>query len=392
MLHSVSAAQEVAQQFSIPSRCDVTPFGGRGNINLDAFLVECAEGRYLLQRINTDVFALPERVMAGMEATLKAQSIAVREGHAPGWLVPELVETNEGRSYLNFGGQIWRMMRFIPDTVSYKSLSELPTEAKRAYAASEMGRGLATYLDLTESIDAQFLKSSLPGYRDTRLYFDQLDSALNGNTDLTEVEHLLPEDPEVRSCAAPHFLCVLNDTELKQRRRDSDLAPFIEFALSHRMDALGLLDMREKGEIRQVAIHGDTKIENFLFDVYDGRVRSLVDLDTVMPHSWLADWGDMIRSLVNVAGEREQDLSKVKVDNRIYDAVTEGFLTTTKTATEREKALMPLAVKVITIELGVRFLADYLRGDTYFQLGPGDAPDLNKTRAMVQLALAQQLA
>ncbi|MEQ1822115.1 MAG: phosphotransferase [Fimbriimonadaceae bacterium] len=392
MLHSVSAAQEIAQQFSIPARCDVAPFGGRGNINLDTFLVECSEGRYLLQRINTDVFAIPERVMAGMEATLRAQSQAVREGHAPGWLVPELVETNEGKLSLAVDGKVWRMMRFIPDTVSYKSLSELPSDAKRSQAASEMGRGLATYLDLTESIDAQALRSSLPGYRDTRLYFDQLDAALQGHRDLADVQHLLPGDDEVRACAEPHFVCVLNGDELAFRRNDLELAPFIDFALEHRSDALELLELRERGEIRQVAIHGDTKIENFLFDVYDGRVRSLVDLDTVMPHSWLADWGDMLRSLVNVAGEREKDLSRVKVDRRIYDAVSEGFLNTIRTATDREKELMSKAVKVITIELGVRFLADYLRGDTYFQLGPNDDRDLNKTRAMVQLRLAQQLS
>ncbi|MEQ1936203.1 MAG: phosphotransferase, partial [Fimbriimonadaceae bacterium] len=385
MLHSVLAAQEIAAQFSIPARFDVTPFGGRGNINLDTFMIECTEGRYLLQRINTDVFALPERVMAGMEATLRAQSQAVREGHAPGWLVPELVDTNEGRSFLKHNGQVWRMMRFIPDTVSYKSLSELPSDAKRLQAASEMGRGLATYLDLTESIDAAALQSSLPGYRDTRLYFDQLDSALEGRSTMEEVEHLLPLDPEIRACSLPHFMCTLNSDEREARRNDPELAPFIEYSIAQRGEALGLQEMREGGQIRQVAIHGDTKIENFLFDVYDGRVRSLVDLDTVMPHSWLADWGDMLRSLVNVAGERERDLSKVRVNQGIYNAVTEGFLLTTKTATDREKALMPSAVKVITVELGVRFLADYLRGDTYFQLGADDAPDLNKVRAMVQL-------
>jgi hypothetical protein len=110
-----------------------------------------------------------------------------------------------------------------------------------------------------------------------------------------------------------------------------------------------------------------------------------------MPHTWLADWGDMVRSLANVAGERERDLNRVRVNRDVYQAVLAGFLRTTTTATPEEIAMMPRAVQAIALELGVRFLADYLRGDTYFQLGPGDPEDLNKVRALVQLELFRQL-
>ena len=89
----------------------------------------------------------------------------------------------------------------------------------------------------------------------------------------------------------------------------------------------------ESGRIRRLAIHGDTKLDNFLFSTRTGRVKALVDLDTIMPHTWLADWGDMVRSLVNVAGEKERDLSRVRVDMDVYRAVARGFLATAREVT-----------------------------------------------------------
>jgi hypothetical protein len=110
-----------------------------------------------------------------------------------------------------------------------------------------------------------------------------------------------------------------------------------------------------------------------------------------MPHTWLADWGDMVRSLVNVAGEKEHDLNKVRVDMDIYRAVADGFLRSARGLLPREIELMVDAVQIIALELGIRFLADYLRGDSYFRLGPADPPDLNRTRATVQLTLFEKL-
>jgi hypothetical protein len=110
-----------------------------------------------------------------------------------------------------------------------------------------------------------------------------------------------------------------------------------------------------------------------------------------MPLTWLADWGDMVRSLANVAGEKEINLNNVKVDGDIYRAVLEGFLSTAATPTPEEIAWMPRAVQIITLELGVRFLADYLRGDTYFKVAQDDPKDINRTRALVQFRLFERL-
>jgi hypothetical protein len=99
----------------------------------------------------------------------------------------------------------------------------------------------------------------------------------------------------------------------------------------------------------------------------------------------------MVRSLVNVAGEKERDLSRVQVDMDVYRAVARGFLSTAREVTRAEVDLMADAPQIIALELGLRFLTDYLRGDSYFKLGPADPPDLNRVRAMAQLALFRRL-
>ncbi len=390
---SLSHAREIADQFHIEHPFEIEYFEGRGNINLDTLLVSAGPEKraYLLQRVNPEVFPLSDRVMTGMIASIEAQKQALHQGFGAetGWQVPELVPTKEGRLFHEDQGT-WRMMFYIEGTVSYKSLSELP-DHRQSEAAFEVGRGLAIYHDLTSNIEAESLPTALPGYRNTKVYFDQLDASLEGCRTIEATAHRLPEPGEVRTATEKHFLCACSEPERLNRLNDSELQPFIATVLANRDLALSLTNSRDIGQIRTTAIHGDTKIENFLFDALTGKVMALVDLDTIMPLTWLADWGDMVRSLVNVAGEKERDLSKVAVDREVYRAVTEGFLNTASTATDAEISLMPRAVQVITLELGVRFLSDYLRGDTYFQLGPNDPADLNKIRAMVQIQLFERL-
>ena len=392
-MSSNDVAHRIARRFMIEHPIELEEFKGRGNIHVETHLLQAGPGRttFLLQKINTDVFPLADRVMQGMVASVEAQAQAVRDGvnadHR--WEVPDLVPTQTGDLYVNDEG-VWRLMRYIEGTVTYKSLSELPA-ARRLETAQEVGRGLALYSDLTSSIDPEQIATALPGYRDTRLYFNQLDAAIEGCRLLSETQHRLPEDPEVRQASARHFLTILDEDERISRLNDPELQPFIELALAHRHLGLALQEKRERGEIRRTAIHGDTKIENFLFCAMTGQVVALVDLDTVMPLTWLADWGDMVRSLCNVAGEKERDLELVQVDREVYAAVLQGFLSTASSVTQDEIALMPRAVQVIALELGIRFLADYLRGDTYFQLSSSDPRDLNKVRAMVQLRLFERL-
>jgi hypothetical protein len=397
----LAQASRLAARFQLERPVEVHDFPERGNINQHTYLVFAGTPQpreYLLQRINERVFTRPRSVMRAMIASIEAQRASVAAGRlAPGdeWETITLLDTREGRSYLEVenhrGYGCWRLMVKIPGSRTYKSLGEIADPAERLRVAGEAGRGLALYGDLTCAMRTEGLENPLPGYRDTRLYYDQLRSVLAGCRTPGEAGDLLPSDPTVRQSTEEHFLVHLEATEHRRRVEDPGVRPWIELVQSEEAFGTSLLAGMESGRIRRLAIHGDTKLDNFLFSTRTGRVKALVDLDTIMPHTWLADWGDMVRSLVNVAGEKERDLSRVRVDMDVYRAVARGFLSTAREVTPAEVGLMADAPQIIALELGLRFLLDYLRGDSYFKLGPADPPDLNRVRALAQLTLFRRL-
>lgn len=398
----LAQAARLASRFDLPAPLETFDFPEKGNINLHTYLVRAgspgSQRECLLQGINQQVFTRPRNVMAAMMASIQAQKDCLARGLLPEgqeWEPITLIPTRDGAPYLDCvdrrGASCWRLMVKIPDCRTFKSLEEIADTSERLRIAEEAGRGLAIYSDFTAGMDTSGLSNPLPGYRDTRLYYDQLSSVLQGCRTLEEAAPYLPSDPVVRDSTQQHFLVHLRPESYRARMEDPALQRFIALAQREEAFAMTLLRAMQEGRIRTVAIHGDTKLENFLFSARTGRVKALVDLDTIMPHTWLADWGDMMRSLVNVAGEKETDLSRVQVDTAIFEAVARGFLCTARQVTEEEVALMVQAVQIIALELGVRFLADYLRGDSYFKLGPTDPRELNRTRAMVQLTLFERL-
>lgn len=398
---SLSRAAYVASHFLLPRPLDVYDFPDKGNINQHTFLVLAGSGEtrgeYLLQRINHDVFTRPRSVMAAMRASIQAQREYLSRCPLPAgreWEVITLVPTWDGSDVLEpadgDGITFWRLMVKIPDARTYKSLNKIPP-ARRLEAAAEAGCGLAMYSDFTASMDVSGLENPLPGYRDTRVYYDQFFSVLAGHRTLESAEPYLPADPVVRQSTERHFLVHLPAEEYRRRMEDPTVRRFISLAEESCPLGMKLLHAMESGAIRTVAIHGDTKLDNFLFSTRTGQVKALVDLDTIMPHTWLADWGDMVRSLVNVAGEKEANLQCVQADEQVFAALARGFLGTARQVTPAEVDLMVDAVQIIALELGLRFLTDYLRGDTYFRVGPNDPPDLNRIRGLCQLTLFERL-
>jgi len=395
--YPLAQASRLASRFRLAHPMEAHDFPDKGNINQHTFVVLAGAPHpqeYLLQRINERVFTRPRSVMRAMIASIDAQRESVAAGRlAPGdeWEPITLVDTHDGLPFLDVenhrGRSCWRLMVKIPGARAYKSLSELADPGERLRVAGEAGRGLAIYSDFTCRMRTDGLENPLPGYRDTRLYYNQLRSVLAGSRTPEEAAGLLPADPTVRQSTEEHFLVHLSEAEYRRRVDDPEFRPYIDLVLAEEAFGITLLEGMESGRIRRLAIHGDTKLDNFLFSTRTGRVKALVDLDTIMPHSWLADWGDMVRSLVNVAGEKERDLSRVRVDMDVFRAVARGFLSTAREVTSEEVGLMVDAAGIIALELGLRFLTDYLRGDSYFKLGPADPPDLNRTRAMVQLTL-----
>ncbi len=401
--HPPALAARIASKFRLGSPLEAFDFPEKGNINRHTYLISSgaasAPSRFLLQQINQNVFRRPQNVMTAMLACIDAQrrNIDLLDGNTAGeWTTIELVPTRQGSPYLEFenlnGTTYWRLMKEIPGCRTYKSLSELADRGQRLHVAQEAGRGLALFSDLTSDMDVSRIENPLPGYRDTRLYYRQLHSILAGCRSAEAAEDLLPEDPIVRNSTEFHFLQHLSPAEYERRRQLPDIEDALKRALENERYSTTLLESVEAGRIRRVAVHGDTKLDNFLFSLGSGRVKALIDLDTIMPHTWLSDWGDMVRSLINVAGEKEPCPAEIRVDLEVFDAIARGFLQTARTVVEEEVGLMVDAVCILALELGVRFLTDYLRGDTYFRLARTDPPDLNRIRAVAQLTLFRRLS
>ena len=385
----------IVTQFQVSDQVEVLPFPGKGNINLHTYEIKVEGLSYLLQKVNSSVFAFPYRVMNGMCQSIQAQRESLKDSSVQNWEPIELVPTKEGKDFLDLtdehGWSVWRLMVKILDSCSFKSLSELPDRDKQLELAEEIGKGLAIYSDLTSSIDASTFEGSLPGYRDTALYIAQFHSVLAGNRSMGDALALMPEDPVLKTSAGPHFVVSCPDEVYESRLNDPEVKRCIELIKSRERFAMQLWEAMRVGLIRNTLIHGDTKIENFLFDTKSLTVKSLVDLDTIMSFTWLADYGDMLRSMVNIAGEKESNPDNIQVDKEVFKSVTKGFLKTSNQVTLAEIELMFASIQIITLELGVRFLTDYIKGDTYFMLGEGDPEDLNKIRGIAQITLFERL-
>jgi N-acetylhexosamine 1-kinase len=391
-------ARDIASCFDLPGPIQAFDFPGKGNINRKTYLISAGRhpAQYLLQQLNPGVFTRPQAVMETMIACIKAQE-AARSGSESGaeWETIRLVPTRDGQPYLQRDGEtgteFWRLMVRISDTLSFRSLREIESEAERLRVAEEAGKGLALFGALTSRMDASQFECPLPGYRDTELYYSQLFSILAGSRTLSEAEPYLPPDSIVRNSTAALFTLHIDHAEYRRRLKDPELRKCIEIAVGEKAFGLALSAKLKSGELKKELVHGDTKLDNFLFSSRTGKVKALVDLDTVMPHTWLSDWGDMVRSLVNIAGERERDLEKVQVNPEISYSLAKGFLGSARHAVPEEIGLMSNAPAIMALELAIRFLADYLRGDVYFGIGPGEPEDLNKVRAMVQFRLFELL-
>jgi hypothetical protein len=394
-------ARNIASLFDLPQPLDVSDFANKGNINQQTYLVSAGPSaskcEHLLQLLNPGVFTQPNAVMDGMIACIRAQRKALSEGilAGEGWETIRLVPTREGKDYLEIssdaGNECWRMMIRISDAFTYRSLREIPEPDLRLRVSEEAGRGLALFGNLTAGMDISKIGVPLPGYRETENYYNQLRSILAGCRSIAQAGPFLPQDPLVRKSTEAHFLVHADASEYRRRLEDPQLRRTLDIALEQQPFGLTLVRKLKSGELSKVVVHGDTKLDNFLFSIRTGKVKSLVDLDTIMLHTWLSDWGDMVRSLVNIAGEREQDMEKIDVNQEIFRALAKGFLGSARQAKPCDIELMTDAAQVMALELGVRFLTDYLRGDNYFKLSPGEPQDLNKIRAMVQFRLFERM-
>ena len=310
----------------VTDQTDVSRYGS-GHIN-DTFKVETKRGvRFILQRINTDIFP-PE--------PLKNTILRVTQ-HLTAKGIPSL----EVVGYEN----PWRLYKFLEGYTS----RDVVEEPKQAY---DVARAFAKFQNDCADMPAPRLDDIIPKFHDTPDRMRQLDEAVKVN----------------------------------YKGRLANVGPEMAFIESWCKNTSKIVDLMASGEIPERITHNDTKINNVL--VASDGTAVVIDLDTTMPGSALYDFGDMVRTSSAAAAEDEKDLSKVYSKKEYFEQLVKGYLEGAKFLNECEKDNLAFAGRLSTFEVGIRFLADYLKGDTYFHTA---YEDHNLVRARTQFKMVQSM-
>ncbi|MDF1824544.1 MAG: aminoglycoside phosphotransferase family protein [Verrucomicrobiales bacterium] len=352
-------AEFVATQFDVPGRLVALQPIGTGNVN-DTYRVilrtTFSEEQYILQRINRAVFQDPAAVMSNMKAVTDHAHHRIEQEASESdriWQLPRVIPTKEGDDYIvDEEGEYWRALSMIASTTSYEKVT-VPEHALEA------GRVLGHFQRIISDFPIDQLEDTLPGFHIAPGYLDSYDLTLQAG------------DASLRLEAS---------SEAKR------LSQFIE----GRRNFVEVLETAfEAGELQLRPIHGDPKITNVMIDQLTGKGTCIVDLDTVKPGLVHYDFGDAVRSSCNPAGEETGDLSEVYLDLDLFEALVKGYLTEAKGfLTESDHRYLFDSVRLITLELGLRFFTDYLAGDIYFKTSY-EGQNLN--RARVQFALCESI-
>jgi Ser/Thr protein kinase RdoA (MazF antagonist) len=338
-------ALEAARAFGFDGRINaVTPLG-RGLIN-DTYRVDQGAGCWVLQRLNPRVFENPEAIMDNLH--IIAAHLETKSYDAGGLRLPRPLWTLDGRRLLRCGDdQCWRGITYIDQSVSLERITR-PSEA------FEVGRALGLFHGLFDDLPPERLHDTLPGFHEAPGYLLALDD---------RVADLPREGLSKSVLEALHFI---------DARRD--LVPVLERG-------------KRQGDLVLAVIHGDPKLDNVLFDPATGRAISLIDLDTVKPGLRHYDLGDCFRSCCNKAGEAEG--GPVRFDLAVFEAVLGGYFEVARGVFSRvDVDYLYDAIRLLPLELGIRFLTDHLGGSTYFKI---DHPGQNVQRAERQFHLVASI-
>ena len=317
---------------------------GAGNVN-DTWLVVAEPGvKYVLQRLNPNVFPDPGLVQDNL-CTVTSHLQTQLQQTDEDFIILRVLRNPDGTgSYIAPDGTWWRLLSYINDSQTLNTVST-------AEQAREIGYGLGLFHQLTSSLPPSSLPDTLPGFHITPLYLEQYDALLSTAQD-----------------------CVVDCRDFIDNRRKSVFL---------------LEDARKQGTVREQVIHGDPKVANFLFSGDGNRVISLIDLDTVKPGLLLHDIGDCLRSCCNRSGEDIKTHDDVVFDQGLFTAMLKGYFSSASgLLTAWDKELIVDSVRLISFELGLRFYTDHLAGNRYFKVaGPGQ----NLFRARVQFALVRSI-
>lgn len=341
--------REVASHFAFSAEPVGFALCENGHIN-GTYFVTCADGRrYVMQQINTSIFTQPDEVMAniiGVTEFLKEKIVAA--GGDPERETLTVVGTVEGGvAYVDPDEGYWRAYLCIEGATSHQS-ADAELFAKAARAFGNFQRQLADY-------PADTLCETIPNFHNTVSRMADFKAAVAAD----------------------------------KAGRAAEVADEIAFAMAREGKCSFIMDGIADGSLPLRVTHNDTKLNNIMMDDVTGEGICVIDLDTVMPGSVLYDYGDAIRFGASSAAEDEVDLDKVYVRTDLFDAFTAGFIEGLGgSLTEAELRALPMGAWMMTFEVGIRFLGDYLNGDVYFRT---HYPTHNLDRARNQFKLVADM-
>lgn len=324
--------EEILRRFALDGQIlSILPYGS-GHINntyLATLQEEKRNKRYILQQMNDEIFRNPDELMENIVnvTSFLRRKIEARGGD-PERETLNIILTWEGKPYLETEtGDHWRVYRFIEDATSFDKVENAEDFYQSALAFGQFQRMLADY-------PAETLHETIPDFHNTPVRYEAFTKAVEAD------------------------IC----------HRAASVAEEIQFIRQREADTHVLMDMQMRGELPLRVTHNDTKLNNIMIDNATGIGICVIDLDTVMPGLALNDYGDSIRFGASTAAEDETDLTKVSCDLRLFETYTRGFLKGCDgSLTDAEIRMLPMGAKLMTLECGMRFLTDYLQGDTYFK-------------------------
>lgn len=353
---TASILETIAGLFHPPEQITGISQLGSGNVN-DTFLVtlnrSASRQAFVMQRLNTDVFDKPELVMRNLLrlGIHVEQRLAQQPPELTGrrWEVPKVLPTLDADGHwVEHQGEFWR-------SITYIGAASTTDVIQDDIHAHELGYCLGMFHHLISDLPTNELADTLENFHITPAYLADFDA--------------------VRANAA---------TEMTPRLQEA--LNFIE----NRREGIDVLEQAcARGELRRRPIHGDPKINNVMIDESTGHAVGLIDLDTVKPGLVHYDIGDCLRSCCNRLGEETREPENVSFDLGLCRSILQGYLAIGRSfLTPDDFRYLPDCIRLIPLELGLRFLTDHLEGDHYFRT---DRADHNLDRALVQFALTRSI-
>ena len=316
---------------------------GHGHINSTFRVTTDTGAEYILQKINRYVFRHPVRLMANVIAVTDYLRQRVEDPR----MAMHFIMTKKGDSYFRDSeGDFWRMYDFMQGFCL-----DAPESDEDFY---QSGLAFGRFQGLLSDFPADTLYETIPEFHNTIDRYAQFKASV-------------ADDPMGR---------------LEQVREE------VDFVLAREEVGAILQNMRVSGELPLRVTHNDTKLNNVLLDRMTRKSLCVLDLDTVMPGLSVHDFGDSIRFGAATAAEDEQDLSKMNLDLHMFEVYTRGFLEAATALTDKEVEMLPMGALTMTLEVGLRFLKDYIDGDLYFKTA---YPEHNLVRARTQLKLVADM-